>query len=941
MPRTQKKSIPSAFLRHTSIISTVSLLLLGVLWIGDDIYHFEQDSAAYRQEFLETRKREVRQEVELFLALIAERRTGLEDSLRRDIRDRVDEAWSVADNLHRLNAGKRSRTELADMIREALRPIRYNNGRGYFFATGLDGVEELFADRPEFEGRNLLDMKDPTGKPVIRDMIRIARERGAGYYEYLWTKPGSPDRDHRKLAYIRHFPGMDWLIGTGEYLEDVEDDLKSEILKELERARFGDGGYLFAGTRDGISLAGPAKGRNMLEVTDAGGLKVVRQLIAAASNGGGFVEYVMPPIDGIVPHRKLSYVTMVRDWGWYVGAGVNMDLVEQDIARKRHKLLANSLKHSGMLLGILGIIFLIQYLMARSATARLREGLAVFVDFFRRAGERGAVLVPESQPYCELEDLAATANSMIDGRLRAEKALQDSEARYRRLVDNALDAIFLSDRSGRILDANAQACRRLGYAYEELVTLNIWDVDAQVSPQIIEGFMDMIAEKGSAVVQGMHRRKDGSLFPVEIQATAFRENGTLLVLGVARDISERLEAEERLRQSEATFVQLFRFSPEAVFLLDLTSERILEVNEACLRLFGHSREDLLGRTSLEAGIYARRSDREAVLAELQRGRPVLDFELQMLHRDGRVLDCVLSSQLLNIRGEPHALTSIHDVTERKKMQEMLIESEKMISVGGIATGIAHEINNPLGIILQAAENLALRTRPDFPRNQEAAEAIGLDLALMDRYVKARKLDVFIQDIREAGIRAAFIVRNMLDFSRRGDSRRTMCNLRQIVEKALGLAASDYDLKKRCDFRNIRIDIAEEPHVPPVFCNETEMEQVFLNLFRNAAQAMAAAVPAEGPRIAVRISAPVRGLVRVEVEDNGPGIPTDVQRRIFEPFFTTRKPGAGTGLGLAVSYFIVTSGHGGHIRVSSVPGGGARFTVELPVQPGKAPENTAG
>jgi PAS domain S-box-containing protein len=941
MSRQQKINIPSAFLRHTSIISTVSLLLLGALWIGDDIYHFEQDSAAYRREFLDTQKREVRREVELFLALIEKRRAGLEDSLRRNIRDRVNEAWSVADNLHRLNAGKRNRAELEDMIREALRPIRYNNGRGYFFATGLDGVEQLFSDRPEFEGQNLLALEDPTGKPVIQDMIRIARERDADYYEYLWTKPGSPGRDHRKLAYIRHFPDMGWLIGTGEYLEDVEEDLKSEILEELERERFGDGGYLFAGTLDGIGLAGPAKGRDMIEIRDANERRTAQAIIDAARKGGDFVEYSMPPIQGITPHRKLSYVAPVTDWGWFVGAGVNMDLVERDIVRKRQDLMTNSLKHSGMLAGMLGIIYLAQFMMVRSATARLRNGLAVFMDFFRQAGESGAVLVPESQPYREMEELALTANAMVDGRLRAEKALQDSEARYRRLVDNALDAIFLSDRTGRILDANAQACRRLGYTYDELVAMSIWDVDVETSPEGFDHFMTMLNEKGSAVIQRTHRRKDGALFPVEIQITTFRENGSSLLLGVARDVSERLEAEERLRQSEATFVQLFHSSPEAIFLVHLEDERIREINEACLRLFGHSREDLLGRTALDAGLYARRSDREAVLADLQQGRPVFGFELQMLHRDGRVLDCVLSSQVLTIGGEPHALTSVHDVTERKKMQEMLIQSEKMISVGGIATGIAHEINNPLGIILQAAENLALRTRPDFPKNREAAETVGLDLALMDRYVKARKLDVFIQDIREAGIRAAFIVRNMLDFSRRGESRRTMCHLRQIVDKALNLAASDYDLKKRCDFRNIRIDIAEDLDVPAVFCSETEMEQVFLNLFRNAAQAMAAAVPAEGPRIAVRISAPARGQVRVEVEDNGPGIPADVQRRIFEPFFTTSKPGAGTGLGLAVSYFIVTSGHGGHIRVASAPGGGALFTVELPVQPGTTPDSTAG
>jgi signal transduction histidine kinase len=167
----------------------------------------------------------------------------------------------------------------------------------------------------------------------------------------------------------------------------------------------------------------------------------------------------------------------------------------------------------------------------------------------------------------------------------------------------------------------------------------------------------------------------------------------------------------------------------------------------------------------------------------------------------------------------------------------------------------------------------------------------------------------------------------------------MCRVRDIAEKALNLARSDYDLKKRYDFRNIRVDVEEASGVPAVFCSETEMEQVFLNLFRNAAQAIASAPsPGGEPRVEVRISAPNEGWVRVEVEDNGPGIPPEALRRIFEPFFTTKKPGEGTGLGLAVSYFIVTSGHRGRIHAAPGSAGGACFTVELPVQPGSTPES---
>ncbi|PKN39787.1 MAG: hypothetical protein CVU63_14225, partial [Deltaproteobacteria bacterium HGW-Deltaproteobacteria-20] len=459
----RKPSISSAFLRFTSIISTLSILLLGALWIGDALYHFDEDSALLRQEFLEARKKEVRQEVDVFLAKVKDQRASLDDVLRSDIRARVHEAWSVADNLYRLNAASKNEKELAEMIREALRPIRYKNGRGYFFATGLDGVEQLFSDRPELEGHNLLDMRDREGKPVIRDMIRIARQEGEGYYEYLWTKPGSKDNRHRKLAYIRHFPGLDWLIGTGEYLEDVENDLKARVLRNLEYERFGDGGYFFAGTLDGISLVGPTKGRNMFEVTDANGLKIVQELARTAKNSGGFVEYELPAFENNIPHRKLSYVTPVEDWNWYIGAGVDIDAIEEEIKRRHERLWDNTYKHAAAMLAVLGLVLLLQYLIARRAVARLRSGLSMFMTFFKRAQEIGEVLVPESQPYAEMEELARSANAMIKGRIHAEAALLASEARYRRLVNNATDSIFLADQSGRIVDANEQACRQLGY----------------------------------------------------------------------------------------------------------------------------------------------------------------------------------------------------------------------------------------------------------------------------------------------------------------------------------------------------------------------------------------------------------------------------------------------------------------------------------------------
>ncbi|WP_461209205.1 cache domain-containing protein [Desulfocurvus sp. DL9XJH121] len=293
-------------------------------------------------------------------------------------------------------------------------------------------------------------------------------------------------------------------------------------------------------------------------------------------------------------------------------------------------------------------------------------------------------------------------------------------------------------------------------------------------------------------------------------------------------------------------------------------------------------------------------------------------------RDGRtVYHCLEVSPLPGGNG---AVIVISDVTTRVQAEEMMVQSEKMLSVGGLAAGMAHEINNPLGGIIQGAQNLGRRLSADFPANlQDAAEA-GFSMESLARYMELRKIPRIIEGIQESGKRAAMIVANMLEFSRVSAASRSSHDVVELLEKALLLAQSDYDLKRSYDFKAITLHREFESGLPPVICSGIEIEQVFLNLFRNAAQALAGV---EHPEL--RLSASREdGWLRVEVEDNGPGMDEETRKRIFEPFFTTKEVGQGTGLGLSVSYFIIADKHSGTFAVDSVPGRGARFIIRLPL-----------
>ncbi len=271
-----------------------------------------------------------------------------------------------------------------------------------------------------------------------------------------------------------------------------------------------------------------------------------------------------------------------------------------------------------------------------------------------------------------------------------------------------------------------------------------------------------------------------------------------------------------------------------------------------------------------------------------------------------------------------------DITEKKYLEEMMIQSEKMLSVGGLAAGMAHEINNPLAGIMQTAHVINKRLTESNERNSSAAEKAGTDLESIKRYMMERNIFSMLEDINESGCRAAKIVENMLGFARKSESMVSSNNIASLIDSTVELACTDYDLKKKYDFRGIMINREYENDLPLVPCDSGKIQQVMLNLLRNGAQAMQEA-GTENPSFIIRIYRDEeKENLFIEVEDNGPGMDEKVRKRVFEPFFTSKPVGEGTGLGLSVSYFIIKENHGGDMFVRSNPGSGAVFVITLPL-----------
>jgi signal transduction histidine kinase len=248
--------------------------------------------------------------------------------------------------------------------------------------------------------------------------------------------------------------------------------------------------------------------------------------------------------------------------------------------------------------------------------------------------------------------------------------------------------------------------------------------------------------------------------------------------------------------------------------------------------------------------------------------------------------------------------------------------------------MAHEINNPLAGILNSLAVMNKRLEPGSRRNRDTARACGTSMEAIREYVQKRGLFSMIDTAAESGQRIAEIVENMMSFSRKGDRAFAAHDLGALLDRTVEIASKDYDPRGEYDFRRIDIVRDYRPDAPRAWCEAGKVQQVFFNLLINGAQAMTQHRGADPPRFWLRVL-PETDMVRVEIEDNGPGMDEATRRRIFEPFFTTKDVGAGSGLGLSLSYFIVTENHGGSMVVEPAPGRGTRFVIHLPAERGSS------
>ncbi|WP_461210286.1 PAS domain-containing sensor histidine kinase [Desulfocurvus sp. DL9XJH121] len=513
--------------------------------------------------------------------------------------------------------------------------------------------------------------------------------------------------------------------------------------------------------------------------------------------------------------------------------------------------------------------------------------------------------------------------------------LRDNEEKYRSLVENIPGSVLhcRNDENWTPLFASDSLCDITGFPPSRFFSGEIAYTRDVVHPndslRVRATISDALTRGADFNIEYRIIHADGQLRWVSEkgQGVSWREGRPEYFTSAIFDITPRKLAEQELMRLQNLLQGIINSMPSALVGVD-SSGHITQWNLEAERVTGISAAAAHGRP-LEEVFPALAPEMENVRTAIKEHRVLTTPRLFRQDRGEVRFDDVTVFPLVASKMEG-AVIRVDDVTERVRIDEMMVQTEKMMSVGGLAAGMAHEINNPLGGILQGAQNIVRRLSPELAANAKAAEELGFSMDQMQRYMEQRGILRMLAGIQDSGQRAAKIVSNMLDFSRKSGNSMAPCELNDLVETVLTLAASDYDLKKNYDFKKVRIVRECSDSLPPVTCAHTEIEQVLFNLVKNAAYAMAD-VPKPGvkPTIVLR-TFQAGGYAVLQVEDNGPGMSPETRKRIFEPFFTTKAPGVGTGLGLSVSYFIVTQNHGGQFSVESSPGVGSVFTIRLPL-----------
>jgi PAS domain S-box-containing protein len=853
---------------------------------------------------------------------------------KEELRNSVDIAYTVVNGyFNEYLTGFKNQQQAQQLAKQSIRDMRWAEDVGYFWINDTTTPTPkmiMHPTLPELDGKVLddsaFDCALGRNENLFRAASFISQTDGSGYVDYLWPKPtqdGKLTAKQPKLSFVRLFKPWNWVIGSGVYIDDIETESQLRINAVIEELRqtfkkmhIGDNSYMFMFTKEKQMLIHPElNGQDVSELLNPDtGLFLFDEIMLAEQSIDKTMEYrwTKPSEDANKLFQKKLYVSYFESLRWYICVSYYQDEINEPVRELSWRLLV-------LFVCILLVALVLSFLLGKNLTGPLKK-LSAAAEIIKNKGI-GATEIPISGSQ-ETRDLGLILSKTLKIIGENEHSLRESENNLKQteqelkhqlvftqsLLTSIPTPVFFKDAGGQYIACNQAFSKFVGLSSDAIIgktAFDLWPSDYaekyhQMDMRLISGQKNQSIDYKILGADGLQHDvilNNDVLFDAQGVVSGF--------VGSFLDISERLQAEKAVKESELKYRQLVENATDAIFIAQ--DETIKFSNKKTSELTGYDIAELENIPFIKLihpNDQAMVADRYIRRLKGDKDIPS-SYSFRMLTRNNEEYTVLLSSILVEWKGRPAALCFARDITEQKVLEASLLQAQKMEAIGTLASGIAHDFNNLLMAIL----------------GRISLMSAGLD--------SSHHYFMQFQIIEENIKSATNLTRQLLGIARGGKYEARPIDINELLSNSSSLFGRT---KKGL---NIQTAIHHSPLI--VEADKSQIEQVLLNLFVNASQAMP-----DGGEILLQTATIyldenfcksnqiIPGdYANISITDTGVGMDEETQSRIFDPFFTTKEMGRGTGLGLSSAFGIIKN-HNGVISVRSKISHGSTFNIYLPL-----------
>jgi len=862
---------------------------------------FKRDSVRIKEVMIQKKKYELKNLVKSSINSIEILREDLDLKLKKDLKDNIKLAYDVACNIYKTNKDSKSSDEIKEMIKQALRPVVFFNGRGYYFIVSTDGVDVLNPPNPESEGTSIINRKDSKGNFPMQDIKSLLETKNEGYVSYYWTQPKDSKLPYLKTAFVKKLPFYNLVIGSGDYISFLDKELKDRALRILRNIRYDEGGYIFVNSFDGTVIntfsSVFSNGDNIKDHIDRKGHAIFKdQYRESMMKDGGFFSYNWFDTRVSDYRDKIGYVKSIPEWEWIVGGFVDETLVDQVIKASEDSLYSDYKRRLIYVSLVVFFAMLIAFLLSRYLRLQIDNIFEHFIAELEDAVSKRRLINIDSLRVREFQILGESTNRFLKKQQEVFNKLENSEQKFRLLIKNLPVMILGVDSEQKVTVFNKAAQKFFGRRSSAMMG-KVFSLNEFFEDDVTERIREKIRNNKNQFTVESYCTKEGAVFSHVWSMFEIAE-GEMMYVGY--DITQRIAKETIINNQKLLLETLIDTMPIPIFY-----KRLDGVYEGCNKAYAEfldvSKSDIIGHKVEQ--LFS--EDEKRLLmekdAELIENKGVQIYETVFkeksgINRYGRMFKALYHDN----SGEEIGILGIaFDVTESVNYSHKLEESnstkDRFFSI------IAHDLKNPFNSVLGILEIL----REDYD---------DLDDDTRKEYLTV---------LGGTSNRLYRLLTNLLDWSRAQTNSiqfsPVRLNMSELVEETLHVLV----VQAKNKGLNLIFDFEKDV----VFTvDENMMSSVVRNLVNNAIK-----FTPKGGEVRVIMNKTEEGL-DITVQDTGVGMTQEVLNKLFKIEEKHSTVGTnnevGTGLGLILCKEFVEK-HKGTLVVSSVEEKGSEFFISIP------------